>query len=189
MEEKKEDQRSFLLKLIGFLFALLIVPLKFFIANPKVFFVFLAIAASIGGTVYFARTNPKLLGIQSENAGQEKEDVEKLVSEVAEIISLPEGETPTLATVTDVEKVKEQLFFSKAQNGDKVLIFSLAKKAFLYRPGEKKIIEVGIVNLGKVEEVKEVNGENNVVSEATPTPTLSPTSEPTKIPSPTTNPE
>lgn len=69
------------------------------------------------------------------------------VNKIGKLMLLPEDETPTLATITDVEKIKEQPFFSKAANGDKVLIYTENKLAILYRPSDNKIIAVGTVNL------------------------------------------
>lgn len=76
-----------------------------------------------------------------------KAEAEQLKSQVAALIDLP-AESPTIATVVDVEKLKTQAFFAKAQNGDKVLMFPEAKKAILYRPSTNKIIEVAPINLG-----------------------------------------
>ncbi len=185
MEEEKEkgNKSSFPIKLIGFLFVLLALPFKFFIANPKVFLVILAIAVSVVGTVYVARKKPQLLGIQGQSVDQtqqSKEETENLVKEVGEIIALPEGEIPTLATVTDLETVKDQTFFARAQNGDRVLIYSSAKKAYLYRPSEKKIIEVGVVNLNQPKESVQMNGDNSETGDLTPTLTISVTSTPTQ---------
>lgn len=108
-----------------------------------------------------------------------QEEVKQLVLEVGKLIDLPIGEDPTLATVTDVEKLRSQPFFQKAQNGDKVLIYSLAKKAILYRPSDKKIIDVAPINIG--------TQSGQVASpspEATARPTPSPTSTPTPSPAP-----
>lgn len=77
-----------------------------------------------------------------------REEVRQLTEKVGKLIVIPQDETPTLATVTDASKLKEQAFFAKAQNGDKVLIFTKAKRAILYRPSTQKIIEVAPVNLG-----------------------------------------
>ncbi len=63
---------------------------------------------------------------------------------------LPNGETPTIATVSDPEALKDQVFFVDAQKGDKVLIYSNAKKAILYRPGDDKIITIAPLNTGGV---------------------------------------
>jgi len=76
------------------------------------------------------------------------EETEKLVAQVGKLIVLPEGETPTLATVADPEKLKDQPFFAKAKTGDKVLIYANAKKAILYNPASNKIVEVAPINIG-----------------------------------------
>lgn len=74
-------------------------------------------------------------------------ETEELVVTLGKIMELPEGEKPTLATVTDKEKLAEQAFFQKAENGDKVLIYSQSGRAILYRPSTKKIIDVTSVNV------------------------------------------
>ena len=151
-------------------------PFRFIGRSAKVLLVILLVAASIGGTVYFARQRPEILGIEGQSIDRTKEETEKLIKEIGEIIALPEGEVPTLATVTDIEKVKGQTFFAKAQNGDKVLIYSSSKKAYLYRPEEKKIIEVGLVNLTQPQE--EDTMENATQEGTVATPTIKPTATP-----------
>lgn len=76
-----------------------------------------------------------------------EEEANLIKGEVAQLIELP-NETPTIATVIDVEKLRSQPFFASAQNGDRVLLFSQAKKAILYRPSTKKLVEVAPINLG-----------------------------------------
>lgn len=75
-------------------------------------------------------------------------EVKTLVERVGNHIELP-NEEPTIATVSDKEKLKEQAFFQKAENGDKVLIYTQTRKAILFRPSANKIIEVSTVNLGQ----------------------------------------
>lgn len=74
-------------------------------------------------------------------------EVTQLTEEVGKLMLLPQ-ENPTVATVTDTEKLRNQPFFTNAQNGDKVLIYNNAKKAILYRPSAKKIIDVAPINIG-----------------------------------------
>src|SRR5450759_35049 len=68
------------------------------------------------------------------------EDPKALIARVAKHILLPTGEDPTVMTVTDKEKLSGQLFFANAKNGDKVLVYEKAKKAFLYDPVADMVI-------------------------------------------------
>ena len=93
------------------------------------------------GKLYWDVKNDPQLAAQTE--------LNKLVAEVGALISLPEGEDPTIATVTDPEKLKDQAFFAQAKAGDKVLLYTNAKKAILYSPTDHKIIEVAPISLGQ----------------------------------------
>jgi hypothetical protein len=75
-------------------------------------------------------------------------EVEELVGVVSKIVILPENETPTIATVSDVAALKDQPFFAQAQKGDKVLIYTVAQKAVLYRPSVKKIVAFAPIKVG-----------------------------------------
>jgi hypothetical protein len=70
------------------------------------------------------------------------EELKSLIEKVGKLMILPQGEAPTLATVSDVNKLKGNTFFERAENGDKVLIYAKAKKAILYRPSANKLVEV-----------------------------------------------
>lgn len=157
----------------------------------KAFGALLLVAIGAGGIYYGVKTKPEWFGIKNDAADQAKlqKEVENLVKEVNRIIQLPEGETPTLATVTDLDKVKEQPFFKNAQNGDKVLVYSQSKKAYLYRPSEKKVIEVGVVNINQPDQGNNQEPEITLVP-TTPTPTIQPTIKPQPRPtaSPTSEP-
>lgn len=73
----------------------------------------------------------------------EKEDI---ITKIGKFVELPQDENPTLATVTDVEKIKGQPFFAKAQDGDKVVFYANAAQAILFRPSTGKIVNMTIVN-------------------------------------------
>lgn len=72
-----------------------------------------------------------------------QEETQYVVGQVSKLMSLPANEQPTLATVHDKDKLKDQPFFSDAQNGDKLLVYTNAKKAIIFRIKEDKIINVG----------------------------------------------
>lgn len=87
---------------------------------------------------------------QSPRVADAKEMAE-LKERVGSFFMLPEGEEPTLATVTDREKLADQPFFQRAENGDKVLIYSASGRAILYRPSTQKIVDVTSVNVSQPE--------------------------------------
>lgn len=82
-------------------------------------------------------------------AGQQqlaKEQVAGILTKVKKHMILPANETPTIATVTDVNTLKKsQPFFADAQNGDQVLVYVGAKKAIIYSPTKDIVINVGFV--------------------------------------------
>ncbi|GIW62868.1 MAG: hypothetical protein KatS3mg090_0694 [Patescibacteria group bacterium] len=77
------------------------------------------------------------------NFGKSKEEI--LLNNLKQHIILNDNEVPTIATVTDEAKLKNQEFFKMAKNGDVVFIFTESRKAILYRPSIDKIIEVAPV--------------------------------------------
>ncbi len=120
--------------------------------NPWLVIAVIIFIATLGAAGYFfwqyhrSRTQlAELISNPGQVAAAEKAD---LIAKVGKLVALPEGEDPTIATVTEPEKLKDQDFFAKAQIGDKVLIYTKAKKAFLYNPGSNKIIEIAPVTIG-----------------------------------------
>lgn len=89
-----------------------------------------------------------LVNQQNDPTAQIREETKQLLDKVGKLMILPTGEQPTIATVTDLEKLKGQPFFEKAQIGDKVLIYTKASKAILYRPSTNIIIELAPLNTG-----------------------------------------
>jgi len=67
----------------------------------------------------------------------------QLLGEMRSIIKLPDGEDPVVATITDISQLKDKDFYKDAEDGDRVVVFPNAKKAYIYRPETKTIINVG----------------------------------------------
>ncbi|HMS23389.1 MAG TPA: hypothetical protein PKB09_01100 [Candidatus Saccharibacteria bacterium] len=104
----------------------------------------------VGGYVtynYIQEQNAKIDRLSNPQEAA-KDEVNKLLTVVGQTTELPAGEIPTLATVSNAAKLKNQAFFKNAENGDKVLIFTKAKKAYLYRPSTNKIVEIAPINIG-----------------------------------------
>lgn len=110
---------------------LTVLKYKFYIAAP------LSLVAVVLLIFAFTKEDRKLF----------EEESSKLIAAVSELVTLPENEIPTIATVSDLEKLKDQPFFARAQLGDKVLIYTRAQKAILYRPVDGKIIEIAPLNI------------------------------------------
>ena len=91
-----------------------------------------------------------------------KEEAKALKGKISRLIELPKDEEPTVATVTDKNRLKDQPFFKNAENGDRVFIFTEAKKAILYRPSSNKIIEVSFITIGQ----EQVAGESDSAGQA-----------------------
>lgn len=106
--------------------------------------VILAIAG-VAATLYYRTRLEKLRQDPNQVALKETEDI---LAKVGKLIVLPEGERPTIATISDPELLKDQPFFAHAKKGDKVLIYTIAKKGILYDPVANKILEVAPINLG-----------------------------------------
>lgn len=85
------------------------------------------------------------------NENSTNTEIQSLVKEVGVLVVIPTDETPTLATVSDPSALKGQAFFAEAIEGDKVLIFTNAKKAVLYRPSINKVINIAPLNLGNTQ--------------------------------------
>ena len=100
-----------------------------------------------GGLAYYFYSEYSAL--KSDPNKVAREETDKLVANVGRLIVLPDGETPTVATVADPEKLKEQPFFAKAKKGDKVLLYANARRAILYDQENHKIVEVAPINIGE----------------------------------------
>ncbi len=95
---------------------------------------------TLGTTYFFYKKS------QSMTVKDPVKELEQTIKSVGKHIVLPTTETPTMATVSDPEKLKDQPFFVNAKKGDKVLIYANSQKAILYNPETDRIVEVAPIN-------------------------------------------
>lgn len=126
----------------------------------------LVLVGIAGGSFFMYFQAKQEIAQLSTPEGQQRvaeQEVSKVIEQVSKSMILPENENPTLATVTDAEAIKkDQPFFEKAQNGDKVLVYVGAKKAIIYRPSEDLIVNVGFIAVDGDTNQGQVAGETSV---------------------------
>ncbi len=105
----------------------------------------LALISIVAAGYFFVRFNE----LKKDPTREIDKQTQDLIAQVSKLVVLPKDEIPTIATVSDPEKLKDQPFFAQAKEGYKVLIYTNAKKAILFDPVENKIIEIAPINLGK----------------------------------------
>lgn len=122
--------------------------------KQKLILIIMIVLVSAGGTLYglTMRKDNKRLQMQIEQLKIDpqsinRDEIKSLIEKMSKLIALPEGETPVLFPF-EKEKYNDQQVFSKTENGDKILIYSNAKKAYIYRPSRNVIVDVIPVNIG-----------------------------------------
>ncbi|NTW13826.1 MAG: hypothetical protein HGA31_02220 [Candidatus Moranbacteria bacterium] len=123
--------------------------------------------SAIGAAIYFYRAYKVASEVKPEGS-----EIEQLISRIDRVMELPRGETPTLATVTDKEKLVDQEFFRPAENGDKVLIYQQSGRAILFRPSTGRIM-----NVSPVSTKDPTQGQESADTSAQPSDTASVTSD------------
>lgn len=116
--------------------------------NHLIIIVLILIILAGGGAAYwyFDRAGGaggvSLNGLPPQEQLSPKE-IQDILKTIGRHIVLPPGE-PLIATIQDAEALKKvQPFFGLSQNGDQLLVYP--DKAFIYRPSEDKLINVGPV--------------------------------------------
>jgi hypothetical protein len=132
----------------------------------------------IVSTYYYTKYKEVSNLIQNPSVAGERER-DKIVQQVSTLINLPSDEVPTLATVSEVEKLRDQPFFKNARNGDKVLVYATNRKAIMYRPEAHKIIEIAPIAINDQTSVNasdsaQVAGISQVIDQPQPQVTPSP---------------
>jgi hypothetical protein len=96
----------------------------------------------------------------------QEQQIENTLADLREIMLLPD-EQPTIATLVDIEALKEENpeFYKNAKNGDLLVIYS--EKAILFREEEGKIINVAPVFLEPTEGTTESTETDDTATEST----------------------
>lgn len=117
-------------------------PFVFLAVIFAVFVVAVAIAAG-----YLYNENRKLKAQLPQSKQEQEKELKAVLPPLKKLMDVPD-ENPSIATVIDKEKIKNQPFFAKAENGDKLVIFESSRKAVLFRPSSGKIVnfDVFVVN-------------------------------------------
>ena len=123
------------------------------VKRPKIYIPLILLAGMLLGVVGFVSYQ----NLKNQFPAAPKEEVNPnappqqvlgLVESVGKHLSdVPSNEIPNVATISDIAKLSDQAFFDGAQEGDKVLIYTANKKAYLYRPSTDKVIRSGAVEM------------------------------------------
>jgi hypothetical protein len=107
-------------------------------------FIGLAIVPSVYLFIQYQDVKFKLEGPKVKSGNE----ITQLTERIGRLMDLPSGEMPRLATVTDENALFGKLFFAKARNGDKVLVYPSLGKAIFYRESINKIVDIAFVSIG-----------------------------------------
>ena len=88
----------------------------------------------------------RLEQLQGGNTQQNQEEANQIIRKVRRLMVLDESITPTVATIVDVESLRQQnAFYDKAENGDYLLV--TPDRAILYNESRNVIVDVVPVQL------------------------------------------
>jgi len=106
----------------------------------------LVVGASVSFYFYKKLNTTKESEVVNKSEEVVIDETADIVAKVGRLMFLP-NEEASLATILHPENLQDQPFFVNAKKGDKVLIFSISKKAILYDPVADKIIDIGPIIL------------------------------------------
>ncbi|MCC7160329.1 hypothetical protein IT399_01195 [Candidatus Nomurabacteria bacterium] len=124
------------------------------ISPKRIALIVLIVVAVFGlyGSFYFYN---KYKNLNVDATVEAQKETARLVSLLGKLMELPKGETPTVATISDKEKLKDQAFFANAENGDILFAYTTSMKAILYRPSSNKIINVAPISINQSKNITE----------------------------------
>lgn len=66
---------------------------------------------------------------------------QRLTRQLGQLVELP-AEQPVISTVLDKSKLSNPVLASRARDGDTLFIFPKSKRLILYRPADKKVVDM-----------------------------------------------
>ena len=118
--------------------------------KAKYLVLFLAVATGVAGATIAIYAYNKVgienslnIPIIEDSERMTAKDIENLVEKMSQVAVLPEDETPTVLTISDLTKLHSNPFFKDAKLKDKILIFKKAGRIILYDPLGHKIVNMG----------------------------------------------
>ncbi len=105
--------------------------------------------------------------LSSDSSSSSSGEIKQLTDRIGQFYLLPTNETPVLANISDANAAKNKsAFFKNAQNGDKVLLYSKAGIAILYRPEIKKVVNVAPLDLSNASTPTDTSTNNGLTPPA-----------------------
>lgn len=123
----------------------------------------------LAGYLLYQFSQPYLFNAVANKAVLNKDEMKKLVEEIGKIAKLPQREEPSIATVTDINKLRDQPVFADSKNGDRVLLYTNAQKVVIYDPISRKIVNIAPLTAGNAQAVN-----NTIVPSSSATPAATP---------------
>lgn len=118
--------------------------------TPLVVVMLVALLALVGVTISAQLTSADVVeDYQAQGEEENKDLAVRIIEDVRQLISIPEDIDPTVATIIDVELLREKNpFYNKAENGDHLIV--TPDRAILYSTKTGKIIDIVPVTLEPV---------------------------------------
>jgi hypothetical protein len=123
--------------------------------KPRKFFLWILLIVAVLGVYGSLHFYGKYQSLKANPNAEAEKETKKLVGVLSTLMELPQNETPTVATISDKEKLKGQAFFDKAENGDILFAYTNSMKAILYRPSVNKIINVAPITINQPQNINE----------------------------------
>ncbi len=118
--------------------------------------------------IFILSQNQKSQRVLGNSASVNSEEAKSILNNLDDFMELPKDETPSIGTISDKNNLPNEAFFERAENGDKVIVYSKLGRAILYRPLTNKIIDVAYIDSGVIGSDAELP--NPDLAQTTPTP-------------------